>query len=156
MLRITKQTDYGTLLLTHIARGGREQMFSARGLAEETHVPLPMVSKILKKLVRAELLASHRGVKGGYSMARSPREVSVADIILALEGPIAITECSDNDNSECTMECGCPVSNHWQRINHAVIGALEGISLEEMARPARLERFCGRVASSIPASVKVS
>ena len=157
MLRITKQTDYGTLLLTHIARGRRAAMFSARDLAAETHIPLPMVSKILKLLVRAELLESHRGVKGGYSLARSSLEISVAHIILALEGPIAITECSDHGNSECNMEGGCSVSNHWQRINRAVFGALEGISLEEMAQPARQERSCGRGAmAGISAAVEAT
>ncbi|MCB2156328.1 SUF system Fe-S cluster assembly regulator [bacterium] len=144
MLRITKQTDYGTLLLTHIARGSRGEMFSARDLAAETRIPLPMVSKILKKMVRAELLESHRGVKGGYSLARPAKEVSVADIILALEGPIALTDCSEHADSECGMEGGCPVSNHWQRINNAVVGALEGISLEEMAH--RQGCACGTAA----------
>ena len=92
MIRITKQTDYGIVLLTYLA-GHTERLFNAPELAAETHLPLPMVSKILKVLTREGMLASHRGVKGGYSLARLPEEISMAEIIAALEGPIALTEC---------------------------------------------------------------
>ena len=92
MIRITKQTDYGIVLLTHLA-AHPDRHFNAPELAAEARLPLPMVSKILKLLAREGLLASHRGVKGGYSLARPAEEISMAEIIAALEGPIAITEC---------------------------------------------------------------
>jgi FeS assembly SUF system regulator len=133
MIRITKLTDYGIVLLTHLAVHP-ERQFNAPDLAAEAQLPLPMVSKILKLLGREGLLVSHRGVKGGYSLARQPREVSMAEIIAALEGPIAITECID-EAGECFHEPICQVRANWQRINAAVLGALAGITLAEMALP---------------------
>ena len=133
MIRITKQTDYGIVLLTHLV-ADPERQYNAPELAAEAHLPLPMVSKILKLLAKESLLASHRGVKGGYSLARPAEEISMAEIIAALEGPIAITECVSVEG-DCSHEPLCPVRSNWQRINQAVRMALEGISLSEMARP---------------------
>lgn len=133
MIRITKQTDYGVVLLTHFA-GHPDRQINAPELSMETQLPLPMVSKILKVLVREGLLVSHRGVKGGYSLARLPEEITMAEIISALEGPIAITECIELA-SDCSHERSCSVRSNWQRINDAVRGALEGITLAEMKQP---------------------
>jgi FeS assembly SUF system regulator len=133
MIRITKQTDYGIVLLTHLA-SHVERQWNAPELAAETQLPLPMVSKILKILVREGLLVSHRGVKGGYSLGRLPEEITMAEIISALEGPIAITECIEV-SSDCSHERLCPVRSNWHRINQAVRGALEGITLAEMTGP---------------------
>lgn len=137
MLRITRQSDYGIVLMTHLAAGrGRSAdapVLNARDLAGATNLPLPTVSKILKGLARGGLLVSHRGVKGGYSLARPPREISVEEIIRALEGPIAITECLDHSTDECGIEFCCPVRTNWQRINEAVRDALRDIPLSEMS-----------------------
>jgi FeS assembly SUF system regulator len=134
MIRITKTTDYGIVLLTYLAdQPGR--LFNAPDLAGETQLPLPMVSKILKSLVREGLLVSHRGVHGGYALARDPGEITVSQIIAALEGPIAITECIDDSPGECSQEPICPVRGNWQRINRALREALEAISLAEMVHP---------------------
>jgi FeS assembly SUF system regulator len=130
MLRITKLTDYGIVLLTHLG-AHPERQFAAPELAAETRLPLPMVSKILKLLTRERLLASSRGVKGGYGLAIPPEALSMARIITALEGPIAITECVDT-TGECSHEQLCPSRGNWQRINSALRVALEGISLAEM------------------------
>lgn len=130
MIRITKQTDYGIVLLTHLA-AQPERHLNAPELAAETQLPVPMVSKILKILVREGILLSHRGVKGGYSLARLAQEITMAEIITALEGPIAITECVDV-SSDCSHERLCPVRSNWHRINAAVRGALEGITLADM------------------------
>lgn len=133
MIRITKQTDYGIVLLTQMA-GGPEVQWNAPELAAETHLPLPMVAKTLKILAREGLLASHRGVKGGYSLARPAEEISMAEIVAALEGPIALTECISVEG-DCSHEPLCQVRSNWRRINEAVRTALEGITLAEMARP---------------------
>jgi FeS assembly SUF system regulator len=133
MLRVTKLADYGIVVMTHLA--GHPGQFSARDLAHGASLPLPMVSKILKLLSRAHLLASHRGTKGGYTLARSPQSITIAEIIRALEGPIAVTECTDSVNGACDLDRRCPVRSNWQRINQAIRGALEQITLAEMSHP---------------------
>ncbi len=135
MIRLTKQADYGIVLVTQLAQTGRA---AAAELAVHTHLPAPMVSKILKLLAKDGLLTSHRGVRGGYELARSAAEISVADVILALEGPIALTECSEHSEHECSYEAFCRVKENWQRINQAVRGALEDITIADMARPSFL------------------
>jgi FeS assembly SUF system regulator len=134
MIRISKLTDYGIMLLTYIARDPLLTR-NARDLAVEAHLPLPTVSKVLKILAREGLLVAHRGIKGGFSLARPPEEISVADIIGALEGPIAMTECSMHAPRICQLERQCPVGSNWQMINQAVQGALETLTLAAMTRP---------------------
>src|SRR5437867_2592417 len=135
MLRVTKLADYGIVLMTHFASHPGHLQHNARDLAAEVCLPLPVVSKILKALAREGLLVSHRGTKGGYSLARSPEAISVAQIIRALEGPIAVTECTDKVKGDCNLERLCPVRSNWHRINEAIREALEKISLAEMSRP---------------------
>lgn len=134
MIRLSKQTDYGIILLTRFAQDPQGLTYSARELAEETRLPFPMVSKILKVLAREGLLDSHRGPRGGYSLTRRPDLISVADVISAMEGPIAITECVDAPG-DCRQEPICPVRSNWRRINVLVHQALESISLSDMTRP---------------------
>ena len=134
MIRITKTTDYGIVLMTQMASRPGDR-FSAPDLAEDAQLPLPMVSKILKTLTREGLLESHRGVNGGYALARGPRDIAVSEIIAALEGPIAITECVDDSPGECSQEAVCPVRSNWQLINRAIRRALDDIRLSDMARP---------------------
>jgi FeS assembly SUF system regulator len=134
MIRISKLTDYGIMLLTYIARDPLLTR-NARDLAVEACLPLPTVSKVLKLLAREGLLVAHRGVRGGFSLARPPQEISVADIIGALEGPIAMTECSMHAPKICQLEQQCPVGSNWQMINQAVLGALKGLTLAAMTRP---------------------
>lgn len=136
MIRITKLTDYGIVLLAHIARTPDWRTRSVRDIAAEAHLPLPTVSKLLKALTRSGLLVSQRGAKGGYALARRPEEITVAQIIAALDGPIAITDCSGDPNGRCEIERLCSVRNNWQRINVAIKDALEGLTLAEMATPA--------------------
>ena len=136
MLRITRETDYGIVLMTALAKA---DSCSAAVLAKQCQLPVPMVSKILKVLTQAGLLLSQRGAYGGYSLARTACDISVVDIIEALEGPIAITECSSDDPQVCVYHQQCSVSSHWNRINEAIRGALQNISLQEMSqlKPAR-------------------
>lgn len=138
MIRMTRLTDYGILLLTLFVRDAARGMHSARDLARDTHLPLPTVSKVLKVLARHNLLVAHRGVKGGFTLARRPEAISVAEIIDAFEGPIGVTDCSADDAPCCTVERFCTVRSNWRKINHVVIDALRGITLAEMARPMEL------------------
>ena len=134
MLRITRQTDYGIILMSLFIVHPPEKTYSARDLAGQARLPLPMVGKILKALAQKGLLLSHRGAKGGYSLARHPSQISIAEVIAALEGPIAMTECNIHMGG-CSLESFCLARSNWQRINHAVGEALRGISLEDMTRP---------------------
>jgi len=132
VIRLSRLADYGIVVMTHLARHPDRQQ-TAPEIAAQSHLPLPTASKILKSLVRAGLLISHRGVKGGYGLARPGAAISVADVIVALEGPIALTACVEHGPGECEIEALCPARANWQRINDAIRHALDGISMEEMA-----------------------
>ena len=120
--------------MAHLAECEDDSSHNARKLAEETQLPAPVVSKILKSLTRAGLLISQRGSKGGYSLARTPGEISVVEMITALEGPVGITECTMRPGA-CAQESSCQVRDPWQRINDAVRAALERITLADLAKP---------------------
>ena len=134
MLRMTKTADYAIVLLTRMAEQP-DRIFNAPELAVGTQLPAPTVSKILKILARHDLLESHRGAKGGYGLRRAPKDISVEAIIIAVEGPIGITECIDDTPGACGQEPVCPVRSNWQRINEAIRQALAGITLDEMTHP---------------------
>jgi FeS assembly SUF system regulator len=133
MLRVTKLADYGIVMLTYFA-ANRENTYTARDMARIVQLPLPVVSKVLKLLGKSRLLTSQRGTKGGYGLARDPQEITVANVIRALEGPIAVTECIAL-NRDCSLELGCPVRTNWHLINYAIQSALEKITLAEMTKP---------------------
>ena len=130
MLRLTKLTDYGILLMTRMVSSEQER-FTAAELAEITRIPSPTVSKILQMLLHEGLLDSTRGAKGGYRLTRPSTEINVRDIINVFEGSIALTECNLDDSS-CDQHDVCSTSNNWKRINQAVRQALQGISLADM------------------------
>ena len=130
MLRISRLTDYGTLVLAHLSSDAASPT-SAAEVAASTGIALPTVSKLLKLLAKAGLVTSTRGALGGYQLARPPGEISAADIIDALEGPVHITECSSADN-HCDLEDVCNVGGAWQRINVAIRRALGDINLEDL------------------------
>ena len=131
MLRISKLTDYGTVVLACLA-AMPEQRLTASEVAERTKLGLPTVSKLLKCFHRAGILTSTRGMRGGYQLARPATGISAAAIIDAVEGPVAITECSSN-HSACDRETSCSTGNAWQRINRAIRRSLDEISLAQLA-----------------------
>ena len=134
MLRITKQTDYGVMLLGRLAELPDETVLSARDAAEWSGLSLPMVSKILKSLTRGRIVVSHRGVGGGYSLAQPAKSISVASVIRALEGPISMVECGAFPG-QCDQETICPVRVNWNRINGVIERALELVPISEMLDP---------------------
>jgi FeS assembly SUF system regulator len=134
MFRISRLTDYGIVLLAHLAREAEGAPHNARELAAQANLPLPVVSKILKHLTHRGLLVSQRGAKGGYGLAREPRHISVSEIIAALEGPIALTECTLGPG-HCDQESVCTMRSPWQRINRVIGDALGRLTLAELARP---------------------
>lgn len=133
MLRLSKLTDYATVILTYMAKSGTQQ-HAAMEIAEATGINLPTVSKILKILVKAGVVNSTRGAKGGYILARSPEMISVAAVISAMEGPIALTECSITHH-DCDQASGCDVRGNWGLINQAINNTLEAITLADMVMP---------------------
>ncbi|MCL4792836.1 MAG: SUF system Fe-S cluster assembly regulator [Gammaproteobacteria bacterium] len=133
MLRISKLTDYGTMILVYLAAQASE-VRSANDVAIGTRIALPTVQKLLKILARGELVHSLRGAEGGYALARPPESISAAEIVDVLEGPLSITECSMTD-SQCELEEGCPVGDAWQKINRAIRCALDTVTLAVLAHP---------------------
>jgi FeS assembly SUF system regulator len=132
MLRISKLTDYAILVMVELTREG--EMLSAQALAERIHVETPTASKVLKLLAGNGLLQSYRGPSGGYQVSRSASDISVAEVIAAIEGPIAMTECSVEEGL-CSQEDNCDLRSNWQRISLAVAQALRDVSLAEMSAP---------------------
>jgi len=138
MVRLGKLTDYGLVLMTCMARPQGSSMRTARDLARESKLPLSTVSKLLKELLQSGLLVSHRGIKGGYLLARDPHEISVLEMIAAIEGPMALTECSTEVIGLCNLESCCPIKSNQQVINQAVRGVLEKITLSDLLHPMHL------------------
>lgn len=133
MIRVGKLTDYATVILSVMAKD-KNRVFAAMEMAAVTGVALPTVSKILKMLVNAKILMSTRGAKGGYMLAREPEHISVAAIISALEGPIALTECSISEQA-CDQAAGCGIRANWHIINQTIHNALESVTLADLIRP---------------------
>jgi FeS assembly SUF system regulator len=131
MLRISKLTDYATVLLaTLAAEPARVQ--TATAMAERTHIAAPTVSKLMKQLQRAGLVTSTRGLHGGYQLARPAAQISAAAILDALEGPLALTDCAAG-HGQCGIEETCRVGRSWQRLNLAIRRSLSEVTLAQLA-----------------------
>ncbi len=155
MLRISRLTDYATVLLAALA-SDPARVQTATALAEQTHIAAPTVSKLLKQLQRAGLVVSTRGLHGGYHLARPAAQISAAAILDALEGPVALTDCAAGQG-HCEIEESCRVGRVWQRLNLAIRRSLNDVSLAQLAgldaAPARLptlEREMKAVGSRTP------
>jgi len=135
MLRISKMTDYAIMFMVEL-HPSQGEVLSAHTFADRSPLELPTVSKVLKLLVKTGLVDSYRGANGGYSLERNAQDISVAEIIAAIEGPIAMTECSVEEGL-CAQEAICSLRGNWQRQSVAVTKAMEGVSLAEMAQPTK-------------------
>jgi FeS assembly SUF system regulator len=131
-MRLSNLSDYAIVMLSAAARAGSISV-SAAMLAEETGVPLPTAQKLMGRLAAAGLLASTRGIGGGFRLTRDPSQISLADIVEAVEGPIAMTACVEEGRHDCGLETACKVRPHWSAVNTAVKGALGGVSLASLA-----------------------
>ena len=148
MIRLNRLTDYGVVLLVQMSRHP-EVVMTAPQIAQASSLPLPTVAKVLKQLATAKLVRSQRGAAGGYLLARPPEAVTAAEIITALEGPIAITACVDGAPMPCEVETSCPIRGHWNKVNGAIRGALQQVTLADLAEePAG----CPTVALLMPAA----
>ncbi|MGI4877180.1 MAG: SUF system Fe-S cluster assembly regulator [Janthinobacterium lividum] len=134
MIRLTNLADYAVVVMTAAARSVDPRL-SASAVAAMTGIPVPTVAKLMGTLKRAGLLASTRGVAGGFRLARPVDAISVADIVEAVDGPIALTNCQHGQVSACALEGSCTVRPHWAPINIAVRAALAAVTLADLARP---------------------
>lgn len=134
MLRMSKLADYAFILLSHMAHREKE-MWSASTLSVETQLPLPTVAKLMKLLAKGEIVIAQRGAMGGYHLARAAKQISIAQIIEAVDGPIGLTECAGAAKGKKECDCAvsvCPVKESWSRINIAIRGALDNVRLSEL------------------------
>ena len=134
-MRLTHLADYAVVMMTAAARREAGERLSASELADETGVPLPTAQKLMGKLASAGLLDSVRGAGGGFTLARPGQDISLADIIEAIEGPIAMTTCVDPARHDCCIDETCRVKPHWNAVNGTVKAALAGVSLASLSRP---------------------
>jgi FeS assembly SUF system regulator len=131
VLKLGRMIDYGVVILSQMAHH-RDDLVTAPELAEATGLPAPTVSKILKSLAHSDLVTSHRGVHGGYTLSRSPEAISVAAILEALEGPVALTACVEGSDDHCNVARLCPIRGGWEKVNHAIRQALDAVSLADL------------------------
>ena len=133
-MRLTSLADYAVVMMTAAARHPAGARLSAACLSEETGVPLPTAQKLMGRLASAGLLTSARGTAGGFSLVREAEGISLADIIEAVEGPIAMTTCADEKRNDCALDQGCRVKPHLTAVNGLVRGALQGVSLATLSQ----------------------
>lgn len=131
MFRLNRLTDYAVVVMSQMAQRSGETR-SAQQISDDTGVPLPTVAKLLNLLGRAKLVTSQRGASGGYTLSAAPEAITVAEIIQAMEGPIALTACVDGANDCCGAESFCPMRGNWNRVNDAIRSALMSVTLAEM------------------------
>ncbi|HXM69709.1 MAG TPA: SUF system Fe-S cluster assembly regulator [Thermoanaerobaculia bacterium] len=132
MIRLNRLTDYAIVVLSQLGKEGGA-VRTATQLAQETGMPLPTVAKLLKTLAADHIILSHRGPAGGYVLSRAPEAISVAEIIVSLEGPIALTACVEGAIAHCDVESLCPMRGNWEKVNRAIRKALEELTLADMA-----------------------
>ena len=137
MIRISKLTDYGIVALCEMSRA--EKGLSVSALAQRTSLPEPTLAKILKACTRAGVVVSQRGASGGYALAKAASQITIGEIIAALEGPVALTDCIDGHEGDCNVEHLCAMRGSWNKLNHAVRSALQSVSLAEMAIPFQVQ-----------------
>lgn len=148
MIRLSRLADYGIVMMTQLAT--RPGLFvTAPDVSLATGLPVPTVSKILKRLAQAGLLESQRGAKGGFALVRDAAEVPMTEIIAAVDGPIALTDCTVPSDGACDIEALCPTRTNWRKINDAVVDALSGITLADMTLPSPSFLPMGPVADAV-------
>ncbi len=131
MIKISRLADYSVVVLSVLA-SARGQQMSAAILTQKTSLPEPTVSKVLKLLVKDNIIVSVRGANGGYSLQQNAHAITIADIIMAIDGPISLATCVVGSTDSCDYECKCPIKGRWDGVDAAIRGALDGITLADM------------------------
>ena len=133
-MRLTHLADYAVVMMTAAARRGDDARLTATELSDDTGVPLPTAQKVMQRLAAAGLLVGQRGAGGGYALARPVEQISLADIVEAVEGPIVLTMCADGINHECALDAHCKVKPHMSIVGDAIRTSLSAVSLLELAQ----------------------
>src|SRR5690348_9619659 len=133
MLRLSKKADYALMAMKHLALRGDRGSSSAREIAALYDIPIELMAKVLQRLVRRGLLASHQGTRGGYRLARGPAQISVADVIQAIDGPVAVTACSTDEGQQCEQFAKCNVRDPLWRVRERILAALGECTIAELA-----------------------
>jgi Rrf2 family protein len=133
MLRLSKKADYALMAMKHLALRGDRGSSSAREIASQYDIPIELLAKVLQRLVRRGLLASQQGTRGGYQLARVPGQISVADVIQAVEGPVSVTACSSTDDGSCEQFSKCNVRDPLRRVRERILAALGECTIAELA-----------------------
>jgi Rrf2 family protein len=133
MLRLSKKADYALIAMKHLALRGDAGSSSAREIAELYAIPIELMAKVLQRLVRRGLLASHQGTRGGYQLARNPIAISVADVIQAIDGPVTVTACSTSDDGQCEQFATCNVRDPLWKVRQRILAALGECTIADLA-----------------------
>ena len=134
MLRLNRLTDYAIVAMSKMSHSP-DDVRTTTQISLETAVPMPTIAKLLNALVKGGLVLSHRGASGGYTLSRSAEEITAADIIQAVEGPISLTACVEGSDEECGIQFDCPMSGNWNKVNEAIHKALNEVTLAELGTP---------------------
>ena len=134
MLRLNRLTDYAIVAMSKMSHEP-DSVRTTTQLSLETAVPMPTVAKLLNALVKGGLVLSHRGASGGYTLSRPADQITAADIIQSVEGPISLTACVDGSHEECGIQLDCPMSGNWNKVNKAIHRALTEVTLAELGAP---------------------
>lgn len=124
MLRLSKKTDYALIAMKHLASQADQGAASAREIAQQYDIPVELLAKVLQRLVQRGLLVSHQGTRGGYRLARPATAISVADVIQAIDGPLTMTACSEDEPEKCDQYSSCNVRDPLWRIKDRIVSAL--------------------------------
>jgi len=133
MLRISRFADYGLLLINALCQA--DQLTTLEQLSEKTKLTMPTIYKIMRSLVKSGLVISLRGVNGGYKITKSADQISIAEIIEAVDGPIALTDCTKGLGCQCALAGGCQLKGNWQLVNQHVVKTLGSITIDMMNQP---------------------
>ncbi|WP_339635270.1 SUF system Fe-S cluster assembly regulator [uncultured Sneathiella sp.] len=131
MIKLSKMTDYGVVIMSEMARLPGRTM-TAPDVSLHTGLPVPTAAKILRILAKSPFLTSQRGAHGGYHLTHAPEDISIAEIVRAMEGPVAVTSCVDDSIEDCSVQSCCPMRGGWEKINRALNTALEDVTLADM------------------------
>lgn len=132
MIKLGKMTDYAVVILSEIARAGQDNVVKVSSLVETTSLSKATIAKLTKILVKGGILNSSRGMLGGYILSKKPDDITMKDVITAVEGPVALTSCLDHKSTSCLIQNVCQVRGNWEKVNNEIIESLQRVTIADM------------------------